>query len=82
MIMTLNDIHYGVQFKITNLEAKGEIRRRLVDMGFIKGAQGKVLREALLRDPIELQLKGYKVSLRRSEAKKILVEKLESKNIV
>ena len=80
--MTLNDIHYGVQFKITNLEAKGEIRRRLVDMGFIKGAQGKVLREALLRDPIELQLKGYKVSLRRSEAKKILVEKLESKNIV
>jgi len=72
--MTLCDIKDGGTFKIIRLRAGGEIRRRLIDMGFIKGAEGKVLREALLKDPIELQLKGFKVSVRRSEAKQILVE--------
>jgi len=74
--MTLCDIQYGKNFKIINLKAKGEIRRRLVDMGFIKGAEGKVLREALLKDPIELQFKGFKISVRRSEARQIFVEEI------
>ena len=72
--MTLSDIEHGGAFIIKNILAKGEIRRRLTDMGFIKGAKGTVLREALLRDPIELQLKGYKVSVRRAEAQQIVVE--------
>jgi Fe2+ transport system protein FeoA len=72
--MTLSDIENGGHFTIKRVLATGEIRRRLMDMGFIKGAEGKVLREALLRDPIELQLKGYKISVRRSEARQIMVE--------
>ncbi|MBN2010161.1 ferrous iron transport protein A [candidate division KSB1 bacterium] len=72
--MTLSDVKDGGQFVIKSVLATGEIRRRLIDMGFIRGAQGKVLREALLRDPIELQLKGYKVSVRRAEAKQIVIE--------
>ncbi|MBN1348669.1 ferrous iron transport protein A [candidate division KSB1 bacterium] len=74
--MTLNDIAEKQKFKIIRVIATGEIRTRLVDMGFIGGMQGKVLRKALLNDPIELQLKGYKVSLRRSEARQILVENI------
>lgn len=72
--MTLNDISENKDFKIIRLAAHGEIRKRLVDMGFISGTEGKVLRKALLNDPIELQLKGFKISLRRSEARQILVE--------
>lgn len=72
--MTLSDIKDGEKFTIVNLQAKGEIRKRLTDMGFIRGAQGIVLREALLKDPIEVQLKGYRVSLRRTEAKQIIIE--------
>jgi len=74
--MTLSDIQNGEYFKILKLKATGEIKRSLVDMGFIRGAEGRVLREALLKDPIELQLKGYKVSLRRAEARQIMVEEL------
>ena len=75
--MTLNDIKTRGKFQIQSLASNGEIRRRLLDMGFIRGAQGQVLREALLKDPIELQLKGYKVSVRRAEAKQILVQELQ-----
>lgn len=75
--MTIIDIKDGGLFKIVNLNAKGEIRKRLIDMGFIKGVCGKVLREALLKDPIELYLKGYRVSVRRAEAKQIQVEELK-----
>ena len=74
--MTLSDIKDGGFFKIKNLTARGEIRRRLIDMGLIRGTQGQVLREALLRDPIELQIKGYRLSLRRSEARQIEVEEV------
>ena len=50
--MTLSDIKDGGYFKIIHLKSQGEIKKRLTDMGFIRGAQGQVLREALLKDPI------------------------------
>jgi len=75
--MTICDIKDGGHFIIKNLTAIGEIRRRLTDMGFIRGTQGMVLREALLKDPIELFLKGYRVSVRRAEAQQIHVEELK-----
>ena len=75
--MTLSDIKDGGSFRIKYITANGEIKKRLIDMGFINGAKGKVLREALLKDPIELQMKGYRISVRRTEAKQILVEELK-----
>lgn len=72
--LTLADFNHGGAFRVIHLEATGEIRRRLMDMGFIRGATGKVLREALLKDPIEVELLGYKISLRRAEAQEIFVE--------
>jgi len=75
--LTLNDIRNGKKFRVRQLVAAGEIRQRLLDMGFVRGTTGRVLREALLKDPIELEMPGYKVSLRRAEARQILVEEIE-----
>ncbi|MDP8207228.1 MAG: FeoA domain-containing protein [Candidatus Electryonea clarkiae] len=73
-IRTMADLEPGNSFRVIRLTAKGEIRQRLIDMGFIKGAEGKVIREALLRDPIEIEISGYYLSLRRSEASDVTIE--------
>jgi Fe2+ transport system protein FeoA len=75
--LTLSDLNDNQKFKIIRLTGNGEIRRRLIDMGFISGTEGTLLRTALLKDPLEIQIKGYKVSLRRAEAKQILIERVE-----
>ncbi len=72
----LAELEPGDSFKVVKLTAKGEIRQRLLDMGFTRGADGKFLREALLRDPIEIQLGDYLLSLRRAEAADIVVEEV------
>lgn len=74
--LTLSDLNDNQKFKIIRLTANGEIRRRLIDMGFISGTEGTLLRTALLKDPLEVQIKGYKVSLRRAEARQILIERV------
>lgn len=72
--MTLDQVQVGKDFTIASVCARGEIRRRLVDMGFIHGASGRVLRKALLGDPIELRLGSYLISVRATEAKSIQVQ--------
>jgi len=72
-VKLLSELETGGRFKIIKINAGGEIRRRLLDIGFIKNQEGKIIREALLRDPIELEIKGTMVSLRRSEARLINV---------
>ncbi|MCI0516098.1 FeoA domain-containing protein [candidate division KSB1 bacterium] len=74
--ITLADLAMNQRFRIVRLSAGGEIRKRLIDMGFIAGAEGILLREALLKDPLEIQLKGYRISVRRTEARDIIIEKI------
>ncbi|MFH1213499.1 MAG: FeoA domain-containing protein [Candidatus Neomarinimicrobiota bacterium] len=64
----------GRRFRIKKVHGQGEIRQRLTDLGFIKNEVGSVIREALLKDPIEIEIKGAHVSLRRSEARLIDTE--------
>lgn len=71
----LSQLEPGNSFIVESLTAKGEIRQRLLDMGFIKGSTGKMVREALLKDPIEIEINGYYLSLRRAEASEIIVER-------
>jgi Fe2+ transport system protein FeoA len=73
----LANIESGKSFRIVRINAGGEIRRRLLDIGFVKNECGRIIREALLKDPIEIEIKGSKVSLRRSEARLIDVENLD-----
>ena len=71
--MTLNDITPGSTCTIKQLECEGEIRRRIMDMGLTKGVPVKVIKEAPLGDPIEVSVRGYSLSLRRSDAANIEV---------
>jgi len=48
--------------------------RRIIEMGMTKGERVKVIRNAPLRDPVEFEVKGYNLSLKRDEAKMIVVE--------
>jgi len=54
-----------------------KLRRRILDMGLVRGTRIKVVRAAPLKDPIEFQTSGYDLSLRRDEAKNVIVEVAE-----
>lgn len=71
--MTLDQIAVGNDFVISSLFAQGEIRRRLVDMGFVSGARGRLLRKALLGGPLEVALGTWRVAVRLNEARGIEV---------
>ena len=57
-----------------SIKGKGTVHRRLLDMGLVKGASVKIERVAPLGDPIEIRIKGYCLSLRKDEAKNIMVD--------
>lgn len=71
--MTLNDVPIGQSCTVSRLNDSGEIRRRIMDMGLTKGAEVHVLKVAPLGDPLDLNVRGYHLSLRRADAKKIEV---------
>jgi len=71
--MTLDQLSIGDSFVISHLTANGEIRKRLVDMGFISGATGKLLRRAMLGGPLDLRIGAYRIALRSTEAQQIVV---------
>lgn len=70
----LNEFNVGESGKILKVEATGKIKRRLFDMGVTPGAFVILKKVAPLGDPIEVNLRGYELSLRKDEAKCVLVE--------
>lgn len=66
--MKLSELHTGERGVIVKVYGHGGFRKRIVEMGFVKGKTVKVLLNAPLHDPIEYELLGYKISLRREEA--------------
>lgn len=66
----------GEQGEVVRVKAQGPIRQRLLEMGFIRGAQLRVEKLAPLGDPMELVIKGYHLSLRREESVCILVNRV------
>ena len=73
-VQFLSQLLPGMSATVVQLRAKGAIRQRLLEMGFIRGATLKVEKLAPLGDPMELVLKGYHLSLRRGEGACILVQ--------
>jgi len=69
--MILADLKTGEKAVIVRVHGHGSFRKRLIEMGFIKGKEVKVVLNAPLKDPIEYEIIGYKVSLRREEARLI-----------
>ena len=74
MKRTLAEMDIGQTASIMRINAKGDIRRRLLDMGLLKNIRFKVVRVAPLGDPIEIIVKNLHVSLRKKEAETIIVD--------
>ena len=74
----LSDIKTGNEAIIIKVLGHGAFRKRITEMGFVKGEKVKVIKNAPLQDPVEYEIMGYNVSLRRSEAE--LVEVISTKN--
>ncbi len=71
--LRLNQLQVGDRARIVRVDAAGAIRRRLLEMGFVRGEELRVEKLAPLGDPMELVIKGYHLSLRREEGACILV---------
>jgi ferrous iron transport protein A len=71
--MKLSDLKVGDSAEVAGIKAEQVVRRRIMDMGLIKGTSFKVLRVAPLGDPIEIYFKGLYLALRKNEANGILV---------
>ena len=72
----LSDCAKGELFVIQELKLEGVLRRRLLDLGFVKGAEVLVLQRSPLGDPVAFRVSGTTVALRNEESSKILGEVL------
>ncbi len=73
---TLKELKVGESGTVVKLTGAGPTKRRIMDMGVIKGARLMVRKVAPLGDPIEVNLRGYELSLRKAEAENILVDEI------
>ena len=74
LMKTLKDVKVGKTARVVKLHGEGPIRRRIMDMGITKGVEIYVRKVAPLGDPLELNLRGYELSLRKNDAEMIEVE--------
>ncbi len=71
---TLKEIRVGGRAKVVKLHGEGAIKRRIMDMGLTKGVEIYVRKVAPLGDPIEINVRGYELSLRKADAEMVEVE--------
>ena len=80
--MRLSELKTGERGVIVKVYGHGGFRKRIIEMGFVRGNKVKVILNAPLRDPIEYEIIGYKISLRREEAEKIeVISETEAKKL-
>ena len=70
---TLKEAKVGTTVKVVKLTGEGAVKRRIMDMGITKGVDVFVRKVAPLGDPVEVTVRGYELSLRKSEAESVLV---------
>ena len=71
---TLDDLKIGETGTVARLGSSGALRRRIIDMGITPGASVKKLKTAPFGDPVILLVRGYRLSIRKSEAMKIFLK--------
>lgn len=74
---TLNMLEIGEKARVIQVKGDGSFRKRLLDMGMVPGTVLSVTKKAPLGDPVDFKLKGYNLSLRKKEAKMVIVEVME-----
>ena len=70
---TLGNVRMGGKATVVKLHGEGAVKRRIMDMGVTKGAELYVRKVAPLGDPIQITVRGYELSLRKSDAEMIEV---------
>ena len=71
---TLKEAKIGESVRIVKLHGEGSVKRRIMDMGITKGTDVYIRKVAPLGDPIEVNVRGYELSLRKADAEMIEVE--------
>lgn len=79
MLKRLDEFVVGETGLIKKVEGEGRLRRRLFDMGVTPGASVFLRKKAPLGDPLEVTLRGYELTLRKSEAKLVILEVEDAK---
>ncbi|NCC07939.1 MAG: ferrous iron transport protein A [Clostridia bacterium] len=70
---TLKQVKVGDNATVVKLHGEGAVKRRIMDMGITKGVEVHVRKVAPLGDPIEINVRGYELSIRKSDAEMIEV---------
>ena len=71
---TLKEVKVGQTVTVKKLHGEGPVKRRIMDMGITKGVEIFVRKVAPLGDPVEINIRGYELSLRKADAQMIEVE--------
>ena len=71
---TLREVSIGSTVKVVKIHGEGAVRRRIMDMGLTKGGDVTVRKVAPLGDPIQLNVRGYELSIRKADAEMVEVE--------
>lgn len=73
-MISLSEVGINKRVKVVQIVPSSKIRRRIMDMGITNAVEIVIEGKAPMGDPIEIQVRGYKLTLRKNEAKDILVE--------
>ena len=71
---TLRDAKIGETVKVKKLTGEGAVKRRIMDMGLTKGTEVFIRKVAPLGDPVEVNVRGYELSIRKADAEMIEIE--------
>lgn len=74
--VTLDTIKPGEKAKVISLDGDREIKKRTTEMGLTRGTVVEVERIAPLGDPMDIKVRGYRLSLRKEEASRVTVERV------
>ena len=77
MIIKLDKLKPKEKAIVKEIGGKGPVRRRLIDMGITPGANVMMRKTAPFGDPMQINIRGYELSIRKTEAEQVLVEKVE-----
>jgi len=72
--MTIDDLKIGQSGTIRKVGGEGALRLRFLDMGLIPGTKVQLQKIAPMGDPIQIQVRGYELTIRREDARKILLQ--------
>lgn len=70
---TLKDVKCGQTVRVKKIQGEGPVRRRIMDMGITKGSEIYVRKVAPLGDPVEINIRGYELTLRKFDAEMVIV---------